>query len=97
MFQRTTIVALSLFIVSFGGAVSVEAFFGTKGEINASWGGVAIKGYDTVAYFTEGKPVKGKEAFEFEWKGAKWRFANAQHLGMFRADPEAYAPQYGGY
>lgn len=57
----------------------------------------AIKGYDTVAYFTEGKPVKGSESFQFEYMGAVWLFANADHLAMFKAEPEKYAPQYGGY
>lgn len=68
-----------------------------KDPINADWLGVAIKGYDTVAYFTEGKPVKGDKMHEFTWKGAKWRFSTAAHRQMFAADPEKYAPRYGGY
>ena len=59
--------------------------------------GVAIRGYDTVAYFTEGAPVEGSEEFTAEWQGATWRFASAEHLDLFEADPERYAPQYGGY
>ncbi|MEM6491044.1 MAG: YHS domain-containing (seleno)protein [Pseudomonadota bacterium] len=61
------------------------------------FGGLAIEGYDTVAYFTEGKPVEGDEAFESEWKDATWRFASAENKALFDADPEKYAPQYGGY
>lgn len=57
----------------------------------------AILGYDTVAYFTEGKPAKGQDAFAFEWMGAKWKFASQAHLDLFKASPEKYAPQYGGY
>lgn len=57
----------------------------------------AIDGYDAVAYFTEGHPVKGSKEFSFEYQGAVWRFASREHLEMFKADPEAYAPQYGGY
>jgi YHS domain-containing protein len=57
----------------------------------------AILGYDTVAYFTDGKPVKGQDAFTHEWMGAKWKFASQAHLDLFRAAPEKYAPQYGGY
>lgn len=57
----------------------------------------AISGYDTVAYFTEGKPVKGSSKFSTEWRGAKWQFASAENLALFKADPEKYAPQYGGY
>lgn len=57
----------------------------------------AVSGYDPVAYFTDGKPVKGSKEFTWEYMGAEWRFASQEHLDMFRADPEAYAPQYGGY
>jgi len=58
---------------------------------------LAVSGYDPVAYFTDGKPVEGKSEFEYEWQGATWRFANAKNLDAFKADPAAYAPQYGGY
>jgi YHS domain-containing protein len=60
-------------------------------------GGKAIKGYDPVAYFANGKPVKGDKQFSFEWNGATWLFASAEHRETFRADPEKYAPQFGGY
>ena len=68
-----------------------------KSPINKNWRGIAIKGYDTVAYFAVGKPLKGKKAYEYRWRDAKWRFANEAHLNLFKADPEKYAPQYGGY
>jgi YHS domain-containing protein len=57
----------------------------------------AVSGYDTVAYFTAGKPVKGKAEFKTEYQGAEWRFASADNLAAFKANPEKYAPQYGGY
>ena len=57
----------------------------------------AILGYDPVAYFTDGKPVKGQDSLAFEWMGAKWKFASQAHLDAFKATPEKYAPQYGGY
>jgi len=57
----------------------------------------AINGYDTVAYFTVGKPVKGLDSFVADWMGAKWKFASQAHLDLFKASPEKYAPQYGGY
>lgn len=67
-------------------------------EINKSFfGGVAIEGYDAVAYHTAGKPTEGKKEFEHAWKGAVWRFASAENRDLFAADPEKYAPQYGGY
>ena len=58
---------------------------------------VAVGGYDAVAYFTEGRPVEGQSEFMTEWKGAEWHFASQENLDAFVADPEAYAPQYGGY
>lgn len=57
----------------------------------------AIGGYDPVAYFTEGRPVQGSEAFQSQWGGATFSFASADNQAQFEADPEKYAPQYGGY
>ena len=65
--------------------------------VNATLFGVAIKGYDPVAYFTDGKPLKGSSAFTHEWNGATWHFASAEHRDAFKAAPEKYAPQFGGY
>lgn len=59
--------------------------------------GIAIKGYDTVAYHTEGKPVAGSPLFEVSYKGATWRFASAENKALFEAGPEKYEPAYGGY
>jgi hypothetical protein len=66
------------------------------GPTNAK-NGLAVHGYDMVAYFTEAKPVRGSADFEHEWMGAKWRFATKQHRDAFAASPEKYAPQFGGY
>jgi YHS domain-containing protein len=57
----------------------------------------AIRGHDPVAYFTEGKPTKGSDQHTFEWQGEKFKFASAENLALFKANPEKYAPQYGGY
>ena len=57
----------------------------------------AVDGYDVVAYFTQGKPVEGSSDFTTEWNGVTWRFASADNLAAFKANPEKYAPQYGGY
>ncbi len=57
----------------------------------------AIRGYDPVAYFLDGRPVPGNEQFVHSWMGAKWKFASQDHLDRFKADPAKYAPQYGGY
>lgn len=61
------------------------------------FGGVAIMGYDPVAYFTEGRPRKGSKDFTYEWLGTPWYFASAEHRDLFIGDPAKYAPQYGGY
>lgn len=65
--------------------------------VYSDWRGRAIRGTDPVAYFTEGRPVQGSADITYEWKGAEWRFASEEHRALFIADPEAYAPQYGGY
>ncbi len=58
---------------------------------------LAVSGYDPVAYFRQGRPVEGRSDLEYEWNGATWRFASADNLAAFKADPEKFAPQYGGY
>ncbi len=67
-------------------------------EINTGYfGNVAIKGYDPVAYFTEGKATKGSEDHTLKWLGANWRFTSEDHKKAFAANPIKYAPQYGGH
>ena len=80
---------LTLVFVS-GGAFAADA-------VNETFLGVAVKGTDVVAYFTDGRTVPGEREHAFEWKGANWRFASAEHRDLFAAQPEKYAPQYGGY
>ena len=58
---------------------------------------VAVGGYDPVAYFTDGRPVRGATAFRINHQGYEYRFASAEHLAAFRANPSRYLPQYGGY
>ncbi len=57
----------------------------------------AASGFDVVAYFTQGKAIKGKRTHKAEYLGADWHFASADHLALFQAEPQKYAPQYGGY
>jgi YHS domain-containing protein len=59
--------------------------------------GIGLKGYDPVSYFINGAPTKGSEQYSFAWKGVTYRFASAENLERFKADPEKYLPQYGGY
>jgi YHS domain-containing protein len=68
-----------------------------KGGLFGGRTDTAILGYDPVAYFTAGKPMKGSDAFVTQWMGAKWKFASQANLDAFKASPERYAPQYGGY
>jgi YHS domain-containing protein len=65
--------------------------------VNVDRDGNAIKGYDPIAYFTEGRPVKGDARFAFTWNNAQWLFSSEDHLSLFKKDPEKYVPQYGGY
>jgi YHS domain-containing protein len=68
-----------------------------QAQTNVDSSGVALKGYDPVAYFTEGKPVRGKPEFTARHDGATYRFASAASRDAFVAAPAKYAPQYGGY
>ena len=88
MTMRVTVFVIALMLAGAAAAQKAEVF---------SDGGAAIRGYDPVAYFTDGKPVKGKGEFTHQWKGATWRFASAANRERFAAAPEKYAPQYGGY
>lgn len=58
---------------------------------------LAIKGYDTVAYFTLGKATVGGESFAFRWHDMTWHFSSREHRDLFAANPEQYAPQYDGF
>lgn len=60
-------------------------------------GGVAIRGADPVAFFTEGKPVIGSASHALMYEGAMWHFASADNMAAFTANPDRYAPKYGGY
>lgn len=59
--------------------------------------GLALRGYDPVAYFTDGKPVKGSPEYKADYKGSSFAFASQAHRDLFVADPAKYAPQYGGF
>ncbi len=102
--SRTAVIGYS--IVALAAAVVIGALFVGPllnapkrqfADFNVGSDRIAIHGYDTVAYFTEGKPTKGKEEFEHTWEDAKWHFASATNRDLFKANPDRYAPQYGGY
>tara|TARA_R110000868_G_scaffold4155_58_gene25757 strand:+ start:2886 stop:3401 length:516 start_codon:yes stop_codon:yes gene_type:complete len=80
-----------------GGAALQPAAAGKIWFEGGSSGSAAIRGYDVVAYFTQAKPVAGKADFSHSWNNAEWRFASAENRDLFAANPEKYAPQYGGW
>ena len=86
---RILVFVLALAAASAAGIASSSTVF----ERN----GVAIRGYDPVAYFRESKPVRGSDSFRADWDGATWNFASSANRDAFLADPGKYAPQYGGY
>lgn len=90
--MRSILVFLSLiFGLSFTAKAGEDAVY--TGWLNNN----AVSGYDTVAYFSEGKAREGSKEYTTTYKGANWRFVNAENLALFVANPEKYAPQYGGY
>lgn len=84
------------FVAALPAVLAVRPALAATPEIYAE-GGVAIDGTDPVAYFVDGGPVAGDPAITHQWKGATWRFASEANRAAFAADPEAYAPQFGGY
>ena len=75
----------------------LPVFAQTKCLVNLDSSGVAIQGYDPVAFFTDHKPVKGNPKFVSKRDGAIYFFASKEHKALFNADPVKYEPVYGGY
>ena len=76
--------------------LSVSAYAGDLVNVSGA-SKIAVGGYDTVAFFTESKPVNGSPAITAEYQGATWFFASEDHKALFTAHPEKYAPQCGGH
>lgn len=77
--------------------LGANAAFAAGVEFNADANNLMLRGYDPVAYFTEGKPVQGKEEITATHEGLVYRFSTAANREAFAKDPGRYAPQYGGY
>jgi YHS domain-containing protein len=90
---RATLLALALGV---GGALPYAGEVRAADEINLV-NGYAVHGYDVVAYFTDSRPTPGDDRFTASHEGATYRFASAASRDAFLADPDRYAPQYGGY
>jgi len=89
--------ALPLALLLIAPVATAGSGFNGDGPINLTADGIAVKGYDLVAYFRRGEPVEGSPEHEYRHRGATFRFASAQNLERFAARPEKYMPAYGGY
>ena len=87
---------LSLLLLTFG-LLALPAFAQTKTLDNLDKNGVAIQGYDPVAFFTDHQPVKGDQKFLVKHDGAIYFFASKEHKDLFKVDPAKYEPEFGGY
>lgn len=86
-----------LILTLFVAALALPLAAQTKTLLNLDKDGLAIQGYDPVAFFTNGKPVKGKSEFPARHNGALYYFASKEHRDLFKADPAKYEPVFGGY
>jgi YHS domain-containing protein len=94
--MKTNRLLLALAVLAAPLAFAVPAL--ADGGIYAAKDHVAVGGYDAVSYFRgNGVPAKGNAQFKVSWKGAEWRFASAANAAAFKANPAAFAPQYGGH
>jgi YHS domain-containing protein len=87
---------LSLLFLAFGLALPVFAQT-DKILVNTDKHGLALQGYDPVAFFTDHKPVKGKAELQSNYHGGTYWFASAEHKALFDANPQKYEPAFGGY
>jgi hypothetical protein len=88
--RRNALYGLTLLVPSF-------QFGATSRSIAAERTPLAIRGYDPVAYFTDGKPRRGLPEFEYEWDEYRYRFSSVEHRDLFKADPVRYAPQFANF
>jgi YHS domain-containing protein len=94
---RRLLVALALAAAAISATPSASALAAKAPVWTPLGSNVAIRGYDPVAYFTQGRPTQGQAAFKTTWQGAEFRFASAANRDAFVANPARYAPRYGGY
>jgi hypothetical protein len=85
-------------LVALLGVLAPAAHAGLTQRIVVDWhSGLAINGYDPVAFFTDGKPTPGSATLELRYGGVVWRFSNPGNRAAFAERPDVYMPQYGGY
>jgi YHS domain-containing protein len=95
-FSRIIRIKTMKFIFAFFLTITVFLINAQEAAIYQNRSG-AIQGYDAVSYFQNEGPKAGNEAFRYAWNGATWYFASQENLDLFKASPEKYAPQFGGY
>ena len=88
---------LFIFIALFAAACGTLTFDSAAEFVSKTADGLAIRGYDAVAYRTVEAATRGKPEYEYAWKGAKWLFVSQENRDRFAANPETYAPEYGGF
>jgi YHS domain-containing protein len=99
MFTRRNVLAVTAAAVVGGAVGSMAAFAEVRSVAQAATPTterLGLKGYDPVAYFTLATPTPGIAEYEYVYDGVRYRFANARHRDLFKANPEKYAPQFGG-
>jgi YHS domain-containing protein len=96
MLNKRTIVAFAIAIALTTGAAVVPAAAAGP-DVNVTITGLALRGYDPVAYFTDGKPIPGDYRITARYNEATYRFASQEHKILFETNPVKYLPQYGGF
>lgn len=108
--KLATLITSSLFLVGLGGCFSPSAniegvipplespaYAQNVAKVFDAENSIALKGFDPVAYFQEGKPIAGSSNFTHEWANVNWQFSSEENRDLFAKNPEKYAPQYGGF
>lgn len=95
-FNRLSMLVLALVAIAYS-SCTTNAQKNDGHLVNVDKDGIIIEGYDPVAFFTDGKPVKGDAKFQYKYEGATYEFASQEHLDLFRNDPEKYKPQFGAF
>jgi YHS domain-containing protein len=99
-FRPSPLAALAVVALTTSSFISTPALAivpDSRSEVDTDEKGLALQGYDAVAYFTDGQPKKGDPRFQTKLKGVTYYFASADHLKKFKASPNAYLPQFGGF
>ena len=99
--MKTKVIAIvGILVVCVGTFATIKKVspvsWGMWGNYNTS-SGLALKGYDPVAYIQDAKAMPGNSEFAVAWGDATWHFASAENMTLFEQDPESYAPQFGGF